>query len=266
MNPLLTSSSNPRIKQLLSLEKSRERRKQNQFIIEGQRELLLAKAAGYQFVNIFYCPDITEESELLKHGFDLQTLVPVSNGVFEKIAYRETTGGVVAVAQQKQNRLADLKLGAKPLIIILESLEKPGNLGAVLRTADAAGVDAVISCDGETDFYNPNTIRSSLGGVFTNQIASASSKEAIAWLKKNNIKIFCTYLEASVPYTQVDFNQPCAIVMGSEAQGLTQAWVENSDSNIIIPMKGTIDSMNVSVSAAIVVFEALRQREVSPNT
>ncbi|MGE0590650.1 MAG: TrmH family RNA methyltransferase [Cyclobacteriaceae bacterium] len=260
MNPLLTSTSNPKIKQLMSLEKARERRKQDQFIIEGQRELHLAKSANYQFVNIFYCPDIIEESELLKQGFNQQIMIPVSHGVFEKIAYRGTTGGVVAVAQQKQNRLEDLKLGANPLILVLESIEKPGNLGAVLRTADAAGVDAVISCDGETDFYNPNTVRSSLGGVFTNQIASASSSETIAWLKKHNIKIYCTYLEASVDYTKVDFNQPCAIVMGSEAQGLTRAWVENSDTNIIIPMKGTIDSMNVSVSAAIVVFEALRQR------
>ncbi|MCB0488369.1 MAG: RNA methyltransferase [Cyclobacteriaceae bacterium] len=246
----------------MSLEKARERKKQEQFIIEGRRELLLAKAAGYQFINMFYCPDITDESELMKQGFDRQSLVPVSKGVFEKIAYRETTGGVVAVAQQKRNRLEDINLGAKPLIIVLESVEKPGNLGAVLRTADAAGVDAVISCDAETDFYNPNTVRSSLGGVFTNQIASASSEDTIAWLKKNSIRIYCTYLEASIPYTKVDFNRPCAIVMGSEAKGLSETWVKNSDSNIIIPMKGTIDSMNVSVSAAIVVFEALRQRAV----
>lgn len=262
MHPILSSPGNPKIKQLISLEKARERRKQNQFVIEGLREILLAKAAGYQFISIFYCPDIADESELLNKGFDHQSLVPVTQGVFEKIAYRESTGGVVAVARQRPNRLNDIKLGAKPLIIVLESIEKPGNLGAVLRTADAAGVDAVISCDGETDFYNPNTVRSSLGGVFTNQIACASSEETIVWLKKNDIKIFCTYLEASVPYTKVDFNQPCAIIMGSEAKGLSDAWVENSDSNIIIPMKGGIDSMNVSVSAAIVVFEALRQRQV----
>lgn len=260
MNPLLGSSNNPKIKYLLSLEKSRDRKIHNQFTIEGLKEIQLAKKAGYSFETVFYYSDLISEHELLKLGFDERQIYPVTQSVFEKIAYRETTGGVVAIAHQKDTRLASISLTANPLILVVESIEKPGNLGALLRTADAAGVDAVISCDPQTDFYNPNTIRSSLGCVFTNQIASASSIETIQWLRTHQINIFCTYLEASVPYTSISYNQPCAIVVGSEARGLTSNWTENSDFNIIIPMRGAIDSMNVSVSAAIVVFEALRQR------
>ena len=265
MNPLLSSLSNPKIKYLLSLEKARERKKSGQFVIEGLRELTLAKESKYAITQVFYCPDIIGEADLLATGLSNRELLPVHQSIFNKLAYRETTGGVVAIAEQKENKLKGLKLRANPMILIVESVEKPGNLGALLRTADAAGLDAVISCDPKTDFYNPNTIRSSLGCVFTNQIATATSQEAIEWLKSHQLKIFCTYLEASIPYSLADFTQPCAIVMGSEADGLTDIWIENADANIIIPMKGKIDSMNVSVSAAIVVFEALRQRAlVSP--
>jgi TrmH family RNA methyltransferase len=156
--------------------------------------------------------------------------------------------------------LNQLRLSKNPLLLILESVEKPGNLGAVLRTADAAGVDAVIICDPHTDFYNPNVIRSSVGCVFTNQIASATSEETINWLKENNIKIFSTYLKASAPYHETDFTKPCAIILGTEATGLSDLWVKKSDATIIIPMQGKIDSMNVSTAAAVVVFEARRQR------
>lgn len=244
----------------MSLEKARERKKQNQFAVEGLKELTLAIAAGYTITSIFYCPELIEETGLLKMGLGKSQTIPVSRAVFEKIAYRETTGGTVAIAEQKSTSLSAIDVGKNPLLLIVESIEKPGNLGALLRTADAAGVAAVISCDPQTDFYNPNTIRSSLGCVFTNQIASASSEETIKWLKSHQTKIFCTYLAGSVPYTEINYNQPCAIVMGSESKGLTDLWIQNADANIIIPMHGKIDSMNVSVSAAIVVFEAIRQR------
>lgn len=260
MNPVLTSISNPKIKHLLSLDKIRERRKQNLFTIEGLKELSLAKEAGYEIESVFHCSDITASNVLVKMGFSLNQLLPVSKIIFEKIAYRESTGGVIAIAKQRSNLLDQLHLNINPLILVLESVEKPGNLGAILRTADAAGIDAVICCDPQTDFYNPNVIRSSVGCVFTNQIAATSSDEAIAWFKAKKIKLYCTYLGGSVSYTDVSYQQPCAIVMGTEATGLTQNWVKNSDANIIIPMHGKIDSMNVSVSAAIVVFEALRQR------
>lgn len=260
MNPVLTSINNPKIKHLLSLDKIRERRKQSLFTIEGLKELSLAKEIGYKIESVFHCPDITDSNVLIKMGFSLNQLLPVSKNIFEKIAYRESTGGVIAIARQRSNQLDQLQLSTNPLILVLESVEKPGNLGAILRTADAAGVDAVISCDPQTDFYNPNVIRSSVGCVFTNQIAATSSDEAIAWLKAKHIKLYCTYLGGAVPYTNVAYQQPCAIIMGTEATGLTDNWVKNSDANIIIPMHGKIDSMNVSVSAAIVVFEALRQR------
>lgn len=180
--------------------------------------------------------------------------------MFDKIAVRESTGGILAVAEQKAHRLDDIVLSKSPLLLILEGVEKPGNLGAILRTADAAGVDAVVICDPQTDFYNPNVIRSSVGCVFTKQIASATSEETITWLKKNNINMFCTYLKASHPYHEIDYTQSCAIVMGTEATGLSDIWVKNATANIIIPMLGKIDSMNVSNAAAVVVYEAMRQR------
>lgn len=256
----ITSTQNPKIKSLLALEKPRERRKQCLFIVEGAKEVRMAIEAGYKIGNIFFCEEIIDKDEskdLLKND---RLLIPVSPEVFDKIAVRESTGGILAVAEQKMHTLADIKLGKSPLLLILEAVEKPGNLGAILRTADAAGVDAVIICDPQTDFYNPNVIRSSVGCVFTKQIASATSEETISWLRKNNIQIFCTYLKASKPYHEVDYTKPSAIIMGTEATGLSDVWVKNSDSNIIIPMLGKIDSMNVSNAAAVVVFEAMRQR------
>lgn len=260
MTSIITSTSNPKIKHLISLDKARERRKQNLFAVEGLKELSLAKESGYELESVYFCTDFIQKSKLLKLGLRDAQLIPVGRNVFDKIAYRETTGGVIGIAKQRNHDLNDLNLPANPLILVLEGIEKPGNLGAVLRTADAAGITAVISCDPLTDFYNPNVIRSSVGCLFTNQTALASSDEAIAWLKKKNINIFCTYLGGSIPYTEASYMDPCAIVMGSEATGLTDNWVKSADANIIIPMKGKIDSMNVSVSAAIVVFEALRQR------
>ena len=260
MHFLITSAQNPKIKSLLALEKPRERRKQQLFLVEGAKEIKLALEAGYKIGNIFFCEEIInkEESDFIYAQDKL--LIPVSKDVFEKIAVRESSGGMLAVAEQKTHRLEDIKLSKNPLVLILESVEKPGNLGAILRTADAAAVEAVIICDPQTDFYNPNVIRSSVGCVFTRQIASATSEATIAWLKKENINIFCTYLKASKPYHEINFAQPTAIVMGTEATGLSDVWVNSSTSNIIIPMGGVIDSMNVSTAAAVVIFEAKRQR------
>ncbi|MBS1681636.1 MAG: RNA methyltransferase [Bacteroidetes bacterium] len=256
----ITSVQNPKIKSLIALEKPRERRKQQLFIIEGKKEIELAIEGGYKIGNLFFCDEILSPDELPISLIEKKLVIPVSKEVFEKIAVRESSGGMLAVAEQKLHALSQIKLKENPLILILEAVEKPGNLGAVLRTADAAGVDAVIICDPQTDFYNPNVVRSSVGCVFTNQLAAASSDETIAWLKKNKIKLFCTSLQAAHPYHQIDFRQPSAIVMGTEATGLSQTWIKNSDANIIIPMKGKIDSMNVSNATAVVVFEAIRQR------
>lgn len=256
----ITSTQNPKVKSLLALEKTRERRKQQLFVIEGKKEIGLALEAGYKIGNIFFCEEIISLGEVSKLFNDDKLLIPVSKDVFDKLAVRENSGGMIAVAEQKLHTLDQLKLSKNPLVLVLESVEKPGNLGAILRTADASGVDAVIICDPQTDFYNPNVIRSSIGCIFTKQVAAATSEATIQWLKKNSITIYCTYLKASKSYHLTDYTKPSAIVMGTEATGLSDVWVKNSDSNIIIPMQGTIDSMNVSTAAAVVVFEAKRQR------
>lgn len=261
MHFTLTSTQNPKVKSLLALEKPRERRKQCLFRIEGKKEIGMALEAGYKIGNLFFCEALISVEEVQSLVPEKTLLVPVSKEIFDKIAVRENSGGVIAVAEQKVHRLDQLKLSKNPLLLILESVEKPGNLGAILRTADAAGVDGVIICDPQTDFYNPNVIRSSIGCLFTNQVAAATSEETIGWLNKNNINIYCTYLQASVPYHTLDYSEPCAIVMGTESTGLSDLWVENSTANIIIPMQGKIDSMNVSTAAAVMVFEATRQRE-----
>ena len=257
----ITSLQNPKIKNLLALEKSRERRARQLFVIEGVQEIQHACAAGYVIERLFFCEKIIEEKEVVSFQPDVKKRTSVSNSVFQKIAVRENSGGVIAVAQKKAHDLSSLKLSKNPLILVLESVEKPGNLGAVLRTADAAGADAVIVCDPLTDFYNPNTVRASVGGVFTNPLAQCSSEEAIAWLKKNKIAVLCAHLQASKPYFDIDFTKPCAIVLGTESEGLTKVWSEHADARIIIPMHGKIDSLNVSSAAAVMAFEAARQRK-----
>lgn len=246
----------------MGLLKPRERRMQQLFIIEGKKEIEMALQAGYRIGNLFYCVDLFPETDLKSLGVEDKFLVPVAQEVFDKIAVRENSGGVIAVAEMKTHRLEQIQLGSTPLVLVLETVEKPGNLGAILRTADAAGVDAVVICDPQTDFYNPNVIRSSVGCVFTSSTASATSEETIGWLKKYNVRIYCTYLKASKPYFQIDWKQPSAIVMGTESTGLSDNWIKNADANIIIPMHGKVDSMNVSNAAAVVVFEAIRQRSL----
>lgn len=256
----ITSTQNPKVKSLLALEKPRERRKQQLFIIEGRKEISMAIEAGYKIGNLFFCDELIDVADIPDQLKDEKLLIPVSKEVFDKMAVREGTGGMIAVAEMRIHALDHLQLSKNPLLLIVEGVEKPGNLGAMLRTADAANVDAVIICDTQTDFYNPNVIRSSLGCVFTKQVAAASSEDTIAWLRKNNITVYCTYLQASQHYHTVDFQKPAAIVMGTEATGLTDVWVKAANANIIIPMLGKIDSMNVSTAAAVVVFEARRQR------
>ncbi|MDD3635957.1 MAG: RNA methyltransferase [Bacteroidales bacterium] len=253
---MITSKTNPRIKALVRLQKSSERRKTNRFLIEGYREIERAVANEINIETLFHCPDLCPklpEWTVYEH-------VAVSREVFEKIAYRGESDGLLALAITPQNSLENIQLSQNPLLIILEAVEKPGNLGAILRTADAAGIDALLVCNPLTDIYNPNTIRSSLGCVFSVPVVACNSTNAIKWLNANMIKIFATYLEASINYLDADFSGRTAIVMGTEATGLSPQWVNAADQNLIIPMRGIADSLNVSVSTAIVLFEALRQR------
>ncbi len=256
----ITSARNERIRQVLELqEKSRTRRALGLFVVEGRRELEHCLEAGYELDSVFWCPEILPELPLELIGVD----VPVSEltaELYGRIAYRGGTEGLVARVKARPHTLEDLALKENPLIVVLESVEKPGNLGAVFRSADAAGADAVIICDPLTDLYNPNLIRSSIGGVFTVQSAVCDSASAISWLKARGMKILTAQLQDSSWYYDVDMKGGTAIVIGTEATGLTEQWREAADAHIRIPMLGALDSLNASVSAAILLFEAVRQR------
>ena len=265
MQKTITSFQNPLIKQIVLLqEKSRERRKTNLFVIEGQREISLAIKGGYLLKTLLFCSEIISEKEIfaLKESSNSDVeFIEITLEIYEKLAYRSSTEGVLAIAHTKTLQLANLQLATShPLILIAEAPEKPGNIGALLRTADAAKVDAVIIANPKTDIYNPNIIRSSVGCLFTNTIATGSTSEIISFLKERNINIYCAALQASVQYDTIDFKKATAIVVGTEATGLSDEWLQNATQNIIIPMQGEIDSMNVSVAAGILIFEAKRQR------
>lgn len=259
---LISSLQNPSVKNLVKLNKARERKSQNLFVIEGARELSLALAGDYSIKEVYVCKELfaTSRYTTVLEGFPSEKIIHISEQVFEKVAYRTSSDGIVALACPKSHKLSNLKLSNNPFIVILESVEKPGNLGAILRSADAAAVDAVIVCDPQTDVYNPNVIRSSVGGLFTVQTAVSSSTEAMEWLQENEIKSFAAELEAAEFYQDVDFRGPSAIVMGTEAEGLTDVWLKFATQRVKIPMRGKIDSLNVSVSTAVLTFEAMRQR------
>ncbi|HET8753642.1 MAG TPA: RNA methyltransferase [Salinimicrobium sp.] len=263
MHRKINSLQNPSIKKLLQLqEKSRLRKKEGLFVVEGLREIILAKNALFGFAEIFFCPELLNYQELSAAvGTTSAKIVEISEEVYRKIAYRESTEGVIAIAIPKTTELSDLKFtNPNPLILVAEAPEKPGNIGALLRTADAANLDAVLIANPKTDLFNPNIIRSSVGCVFTNKIATGKTSEIISFLKQNNICIYAAALQASAPYFEMDYSGASAIVVGTEDAGLSEEWLENSEKNIIIPMQGKIDSMNVSVAAGILIFEAKRQR------
>lgn len=275
----VTSAQNPKIKELLALqEKSRLRRERGLFVVEGRRELGHCIRAGFAVRTLFVCPEILARTEFDAIFSDtgtasggnagvcppdtprLPNIVEVPRELYEKIAFRGGTEGIIAEVEWKDRSLDSLHLTGNPLIMVLESVEKPGNLGAVLRSADAAGADAVIICDPLTDLYNPNLIRASIGAVFTVQTVAAGSEEVIGWLKRHNIRILTAQLQDSKLYYDTDMTCGTAIVTGTESTGLTGIWRENADAHIRIPMLGQLDSLNVSVSAAILLFEAVRQR------
>ena len=238
---IITSAQNPKIKRLQLLQqKSSERRKSGLFVVEGRRELQHCINAGFEVDTAFVCLDLLGEG----YKAPAKKVFEVSRDIYEKIA-----------------TLEDLSLGESPLVVVLESVEKPGNLGAVLRSADAAGADAVIVCDPLTDLYNPNLIRSSIGAIFTVPCVACSSDECIAFLKQRGISILTAQLQDSSLYYDIDMRRPTAIVMGTESTGLTNQWRQAADAHIRIPMLGRLDSLNVSVSAAILLFEAVRQRQ-----
>jgi len=314
---------NPKVKNTLILQKPRERRKQNLFLVEGKKEIYRAIHAGYILSKVFICREIFEakageqerrksnsgdsSEDLIISGAEGQSedLEPSGLGrqredrntsgasvseisetrileliekarpqpeinyvtpqVYAHMTYRKESEGLITWAVPRIHALEKIKLSDNPLVLVIDAVEKPGNLGAILRTADAAGIDALIISDPRTDIYNPNVVRSSLGALFSLQIGIGPVEEVIRWLRDKRVRIFCTALTASKPYTEINYESSAAIVMGTEATGLSQAWLSQSDQNIIIPMRGNVDSMNVSVSAGIVLFEAIRQREIHKN-
>ncbi len=262
INENITSLQNTKVKKALLLQKHKERITQNLFTIEGIKEIEKAVKSNYTIDSAFFCREIisANEVETILPVDKISGIFEVSKQVFIKMAYRDNSGGIIVCAKSKSHRTEDLKLKENPLILVIESVEKPGNIGALYRTADAAGIDAVIISNPVSDLYNPNTIRASLGCVFTVPTVLTSGKKAIDFLSANQINIYPTSLKASVAYHTVDFTKASAIIMGAEAVGISSIWVESAKQTIIIPMKGEADSMNVSTAAAVVIYEACRQR------
>ncbi len=259
MRTEIVSAQNPKIKNLLLLqEKSRARREQGLFVVEGRRELEHCMDAGFTVRTVFICPEIAGVAD---HAPAVASVVEIPERLYRKVAYREGTEGIIAEVEYKALTLEELQLPENPLIMVLESVEKPGNLGAVLRSADAAGAHAVLICDPLTDLYNPNLIRASIGAVFTVPTVACTSEEAIAFLQARGIQILTAQLQDSSLYYDTDMRRPTALVMGTEATGLTERWRQVASAHIRIPMLGALDSLNVSVSAAILLFEAVRQRQ-----
>ncbi len=262
----ISSPVNPLIKSIVTLsDKSKARKESGFFVVEGQREILLAIKGDYKVKTIIFNPTIVTYNILhdLYGSILYETeMIEVTNLVYNKIAYREGTEGVIAIFYAKSLELSHLQLNNKlPLILVAEAPEKPGNIGAIMRTADAAGIDAFIVANPNTDVYNPNIIRSSVGCVFTNQMAYGTTTDIITYLQEHKINIICATLsDYSVPYYEIDFKLPTAIVVGTESTGLSEEWISAATKNVMIPMKGQIDSINVSVSAAILMFDAVRQR------
>ncbi len=284
----ITSAQNRKVKELLTLvEKSKARSAAGLFVVEGQRELGHCLDAGFIPETLFICGDVMAvqnnavngaktghfaENIEGKDGLDALVakaealnprlgVVQIPAFLYEKVAYRGSTEGIIAEVHSVPRSLEDLRLGESPLVMVLESVEKPGNLGAVLRSADAAGADAVIVCDPLTDIWNPNLIRSSVGAVFSVPVAVCTSADAIAFLKERGIRILTAQLQDSEWYYDTDMTGATALVMGTESTGLTQAWRDSADAHIKIPMLGRLDSLNVSVSAAVLLYEAVRQRK-----
>ena len=266
---MITSLRNPRVQEAVRLREARSRRKMRRILIDGSSELRRAIAAGVNIEVLFYCPELCRDDVLSSFVQSLAKiesnnapaeLLEVSESVFAKLSFGHRAEGFVAVASEPQRTLDDLRLPAMPLVAVLEGVEKPGNVGAVLRSADGAGIDAVIVADPCTDLYNPNAIRASLGTIFSIPVVQATSAEAFAWLVRLGVQIVAARVDGNISYTSVDLRQPTAFVLGSEADGLSALWHVKEVTTVSLPMLGSADSLNVSAAAAVLFYEARRQR------
>lgn len=268
---VITSPQNPRVKATIRLREGRYRRRQGLFSIDGLREIDRAVQGGIQIQTVFFCPERyvrADEAEAILAQLEEKQVerIEVHPTILDKMAFGDRAEGILAVAQVPDRSLATFTLSNEkpPLVGVIERIEKPGNVGAVLRSADGAGLNAVIVADPQTDLFNPNTIRSSLGTVFTLPVFSATTEETLAWLCENRLAIFAARVDGSVPYTEADYRTACAIVLGAESTGLSDAWTETAVGPALhairLPMLGLADSLNISATAAVLFYEALRQR------
>lgn len=260
MNLNITSTSNPKIKWVKSLQKNSTRKEQGVFVVEGAKEVGYAVDNEFQLQSIFVCPDIYGEMPSFGENIEIYT---INKDCFEKIAYRGSSDGIIAIFHNKDKKLDEFTMGENPFFIVVESIEKPGNLGAIIRTADGSGADGVIVCDEKVDLYNPNVIRASVGTIFSTQVISADSKSALDFLQKHEITAYGAILsDKSINYATSDFSKPTALILGDEHKGLSDIWQNNSEA-IQIPMLGTNDSLNVSNATAILAYEVVRQRSLA---
>lgn len=262
----ITSLQNPKVKEAVRLRERKAREETQQFLIEGYRELKRAVDSGRKIHTLFFCPEFflgaNERALIEKAGGEA---IECSPEVFAKLSYRDRPDGLLAVAPEMHRSLKDLGslLKATPFLIIAESIEKPGNLGTILRSADAAGVDAVIVCDPTTDIHNPNVVRSSVGTLFTVPVIEASSAETLRYLKERSIAIVAATPHAKIEFTQANFQVPLAVAVGTEQYGLTESWMQEADIQVRIPMFGVADSLNVASATTLVLYEVVRQRKRS---
>jgi len=262
---MLSSLQNPRVKQLITLRDRRTRDEAQQFIIEGYRELLRATDAKCKIDTLFICPELflgTNEAALIKRIEGTGATVFVcTDKVFKKMSYRDRPDGLLAISPQQHKELKDIVLKENPFFIVAEAIEKPGNLGTILRSSDAVGLDALILCDRCTDIHNPNVVRASVGTLFTVPVIEAGGKETLQWLKKNGISILAATPSAEHEFTEVDLTKPIAIAVGTEQLGLSPLWMENADIKVRIPMRGVADSLNVAMATTLLLYETVRQRK-----
>lgn len=258
----LTSAQNPKIKSLLHLREKKERDATGLFLIEGYREIKRAVESGVKFESLFIAPDLflgTNEQSLID-----QVNAPVfelPDFLFQKISYRDRPDGLVGIAHQMKTKLSDLKKSGPALYVIAEAIEKPGNLGTILRSSDGVGADGVIICDRCTDIYNPNVVRASVGTLFTLPVVEATGDEVLQWLRNEKIQIVAATPSAEVNFTDAPLSGDVAIVVGTEQLGLTQKWMDSADIRVKIPMEGVADSLNVAMATTLLLYEALRQRQ-----
>jgi TrmH family RNA methyltransferase len=253
----ITSLQNPKIKYIVKLrEDKRQRQKDAVMLVEGYEELTLALSSGLKPQSLLTAPELVSRSIDISQA-DVTT---VTRAVFEKISYRDNPDGWLGIFPIPKTSLEDLELSASPLVIVAESVEKPGNLGAILRTADAAHVDALLVCDPRVDLWNPNVVRASRGAVFTVPTVEVDSSSALDWLKSKGIRVLAATPSAEILFTNIDLKQPTAIAVGTEDEGLTDFWMDNADLKVLIPMMGRVNSLNVSIATALITYEAVRQR------